>query len=216
MTSSTDPLPPALGTLVMAPVSGATPASDRGASWQLYLAEFGIPSWLETRCRKCRRYFSVMTNTVMQGSKIGYQRWGLAIYLMNTHAKGISGLDLARQLGITHTTAWHMAHRIREAWSQLPEAFEGPVEVDETYIGRKRGKKARFAGDLTGMTIVAGMKDRATWRISAAVVKATARRTCNSSSTSGRTRLPRRTPTTWRRTEGYRTTRRSTAALAST
>ena len=70
---STDPLPPAISTLVMAPVSGATPASDRDASWQLYLAEFGIPGWPETDChhsRWCRSWCSLNLSYMLSLSRV--------------------------------------------------------------------------------------------------------------------------------------------------
>ena len=84
-------------------------------------------------CRDCRRQFSVKTNTVMRRSKLGYPKWVVAIYRMTTNLKGISSTKLSRDLGVTQKTAWHLAHRIREAWDQMIERFGGEVEVDETY-----------------------------------------------------------------------------------
>lgn len=37
-----------------------------------------------------------------------------AMYLISTSKKGVSSLQLAKQLGITHKTAWFLNHRIRE------------------------------------------------------------------------------------------------------
>ena len=37
------------------------------------------------RCRDCKRYFSVRTGMIMRDSKLSYQQWGLAIYLMQTN-----------------------------------------------------------------------------------------------------------------------------------
>lgn len=48
-------------------------------------------------------------------------------------------MKLHRELRISQKSAWFMAHRLRPAWNTRPEeAFEGPVEVDETYMGGKR------------------------------------------------------------------------------
>ena len=68
------------------------------------------------RCRSCRKFFSVKTDTVMQGSNLGYQKWAIAIFLMTTNLKGVSSLKLHRDLEITQKAAWHLAHRIRQVY----------------------------------------------------------------------------------------------------
>ena len=88
-------------------------------------------------CRDCRKFFSAKIGTVMHSSKIGYRKWALAIYILTTNIKGTSCLKLHRDIGVTQKTAWHMAHRIHEAWATQSDVFNGPVEVDETYIGGK-------------------------------------------------------------------------------
>ena len=90
-------------------------------------------------CGDCRKYFSVKTGTVMQSSKIGLQKWVIAMYLMSTNLKGVSSMKLHRDLGVTQKTAWFMAQKIREGWNagQDEDKLDGVVEVDETYIGGK-------------------------------------------------------------------------------
>ena len=133
------------------------------------------------RCRGCGKRFSVKTGTVMEGSNLGCQTWALAAYLMTTNLKGVSSMKLHRDLGITQKSAWHLAHRLREVWAEIEPTFEGPVEADETVIGgRERNKHAHqklHENWPAGKTTVAGVKDRATNRVSAAVVPATDART---------------------------------------
>ena len=93
------------------------------------------------RCRDCRQRFSTRTGTTMADSKLGYQKWAIAIYLVTTSLKGVSSMKLHRDLGITQKSAWHLAHRIRQAWADNTETFEGPVEADETFIGGKEANK---------------------------------------------------------------------------
>ena len=87
------------------------------------------------RCKSCHGYFSVRKGSVMQSSKLGLQKWAIAIYMMTTGLKGTSSMKLRRELGITQESAWTLMHRIREAFvigddKPLP----GPVEADDAHL----------------------------------------------------------------------------------
>lgn len=87
------------------------------------------------RCRACRRHFSVKTGTVMQSSNLSYMKWLLALYLLISNPKGISALQLSKHLEVDYKTAWHLSHRIREAWNDRADSFDGTTEIDETGLG---------------------------------------------------------------------------------
>ena len=86
-------------------------------------------------CGECRNYFNVFTNTPLERNKIDPRKWIFACYLMMTSRKGVSSLQLSKELSIKQSTAWYMLHRLRLACNTKSELLNGIVEVDETYIG---------------------------------------------------------------------------------
>ena len=130
------------------------------------------------RAKECAKRFSVKTGTIMQSSKVGYQTWIFAMYLLTTNLKGISSMKLHRELGITQKSAWHLAHRLRDSFVSGNKKMAGPVEADETYVGglekNKHGSKKLKAGrGPVGKAAVVGIKDRETNTVKAAVVERT-------------------------------------------
>ena len=133
-----------------------------------------MPYW----CSDCRKYFSIRTGTPIAKTNLPLRKWAVAIYLELTSLKSIASTKLASDIEVTQTTAWFMLHRIREAWagSDGNPPFSGPVEVDETYIGGKRRnmrtekRKALKGRGPVGKVAIAGIKDRASNQVQAAVV----------------------------------------------
>jgi len=114
------------------------------------------------KCYQCRKPFTVRMGTLFESSKVPLHIWLQAIYLIAGSKKGISSNQLARVLGLTVKTAWFLSHRIREAMCEgglAPFGQDGgAVEVDETYIGRKKGKPIR--GAYHHKMAVLGLVDR--------------------------------------------------------
>ena len=87
-------------------------------------------------------------------------------------------MRLHRDLKITQKSAYFLAQRLREAWSEHASDMAGPLEVDETFVGGKEKnkhakKKLRAGRGTVGKTTVAGARDRATNTVSARVIKGT-------------------------------------------
>jgi transposase-like protein len=95
------------------------------------------------KCSSCRKQFTVRIGTIFEDSHISLNKWLMAIHLMTSSKKGVSSLQLSRELGITPKSAWFLSHRIREAMTEKSDMnlLIGTVEVDETYVGGKPRKE---------------------------------------------------------------------------
>jgi transposase-like protein len=66
------------------------------------------------KCRDTGKYFNAKTGTMFHHSRIGLQKWFMAIWLMAIEKNAITSVDMAKELGITQKSAWYMMQRIRE------------------------------------------------------------------------------------------------------
>ena len=129
------------------------------------------------RCRACEKQFTVTIGTIFEDSHIPLRKWVRAFHLMCSSKKGISALQLQRNLGLgSYRTAWHMSHRIRLAMQCEPLAnlLRGTVEVDETYVGGKNTGKG-WAHALDNKTPVVSLVERDGTKRSVVIEKVTAK-----------------------------------------
>lgn len=90
------------------------------------------------RCKNTGKYFNVKTNTLFDNTKIELRKWFAAIWLVTAHKKGISSLQLSRDIDVTQKTAWFMLQRIRNCFGvENNNGLTNTVEMDETYMGGK-------------------------------------------------------------------------------
>ena len=88
------------------------------------------------RCKKCLKDFSIRYSTIFENSRLPLHKWLYAIYLVKTARKGISSLQLSKELDVTQKTAWFLLHRIRESCRcDAAKILSRVVEIDESYFG---------------------------------------------------------------------------------
>ncbi len=99
--------------------------------------------------KECRRQFSVLTGTVMHGSKVEIKTWLCVIYEICASKNGVSAREIQRKYELTPKTAWFLLHRLREAMTtdRVLAKFSGTVIADESWVG---GESRRVYGTLQG------------------------------------------------------------------
>src|SRR6266704_4727764 len=117
------------------------------------------------RCNACKLDFTVRTGTIFERSHVPLHKWLYAMYLLVTARKGISSMQLSKEIGITQKSAWFVLSRVREALGSKLETLRGIVEIDETYVGgieaNKHESQKRKAGrGAVGKAAVLGMRER--------------------------------------------------------
>lgn len=137
-------------------------------------------------CNNCKSEFSALKGTIFENTHLDLRMWLYAMNLVIISRKGISALQLKRELGMgSYQSAWRMLHQIRKAMEkeEYKETFEAIVEIDETYVGGKPRKDNNHSDDNkdnsnenktkrgrgTSKTPVIGVKERNTGKVHAVV-----------------------------------------------
>jgi transposase-like protein len=118
------------------------------------------------QCLACGKQFSATSGTIFNDTHLPLTKWFMAIAMICEAKKGMSALQLQRHLGLNYRTAWHLAHRIREAMQEgglltgEVTLLTGVVETDETYVGGKVRRKGRPFVKKEKKDVVLGMIER--------------------------------------------------------
>jgi len=110
-------------------------------------------------CAGCDRRSSVTAGTIFDRTRTPLTVWFTACWLFATQKDGVSALSVQRALEISsYQTAWAMLHRLRSVLIRPGrERLQGPVEVDETFIGGVepglRGGRAKGKKSLVGVAV---------------------------------------------------------------
>lgn len=109
------------------------------------------------KCAKCRKQFSVLTNTIFHRTKVPLSTWLTVMVQMASAKNGISAREIERMHDVTPETAWFILHRLREAMKREPVAglLRGTVAADETWIGGVEGNRKKSQRNKSQITTTA-------------------------------------------------------------
>ena len=108
------------------------------------------------KCKDCKKKFNAKIGTIFENTKIPLSKWFVSIYIATSHKKGISSIQLSKDIGVTQKTGWFILHRIREMLkAKAPYMLNSVAEIDETYVGglsknKHRNKRIALQGRSYG------------------------------------------------------------------
>jgi hypothetical protein len=89
------------------------------------------------KCANCLKQFSATSGTIFAGRKLEHRDILFAIALFTNGAKGLSALQLSRDLDVQPKTAFVLLQKLREVMGKVQHAHQlsGKVEIDGAYFG---------------------------------------------------------------------------------
>jgi transposase-like protein len=117
---------------------GDTPCCPRCGDTDVYMMMTGENRNKDYRwrCRGCKQMYTVRTGTPLEETRLSLKIWVYAIWKAASSKKGISALQLSREMEITHKSALFVLRRIRHGLGEVdPPKLTGTIEADEVYVG---------------------------------------------------------------------------------
>ncbi len=112
------------------------------------------------QCKKCKHQTSVTAGTIMHKSHTPLMVWFLAIFLIAHDKRGVSAVQIARELEVSYPTAWLLLQKIRKAMGDRDANYKlaGIVELDDAFFGApteggKRGRGTEQTPVLVGVSL---------------------------------------------------------------
>jgi transposase-like protein len=102
-----------------------------------HVKAYTIKTRRKFQCKGCGKQFSVTSGTIFASRKLDFTDLLAAICILANAAKGLSSLQLSRDLGVQYKTAWVLAHKLREAIALETRStkVDGVAEIDGCFVG---------------------------------------------------------------------------------
>ena len=131
------------------PKTGGEPYCPKCGSVDHYFSK-GLRQW---RCKDCGHTYSVASGTWLHSTNLALRTILIAILLLANGAKGISALQLGRDIGVQYKTAFTLYHKLRSALLKIRYdklAMSGEIQADGAYINpykrpANRGRRGPMA-----------------------------------------------------------------------
>ena len=128
------------------------------------------------QCNRCHQQTSLTAGTIFESTKLPLTLWFQGIYLITQDKKGVSAMQLHRQLGISYNAAWRMKHKLMQVMMEREQhkKLSGFIEIDDAYLGGERTgcKRGRGAeGKTPFVAAVETTDDHCPVRIKLSIVK---------------------------------------------
>lgn len=129
------------------------PRCGHGRSWSMARGLY--------ECCACGRQTSVTAGTIFQDTRKPLALWFRAVWHVTSQKSGCSALGLQRVLGLgSYDTAWAWLHKLRRAMVRPGrDRLSGTVEVDEIFVGGKRGGLRGRGAQGKSIVLVAAQED---------------------------------------------------------
>ena len=132
------------------------------------IGEIASRRMFQCKAKDCRKQFSVKVGTIFEDSPLSLQKWFVTVWMIANAKNGVSSCELARAIGVTQKSAWHMLHRVRLAMQTKSfRKIQGEVESDETFVGGRKSNMHKVKREAlpkgrgtVGKAVVQGIIER--------------------------------------------------------
>lgn len=107
-----------------------------------------LPKRKLMQCKACRHQTSLTAGTILHRTRTPLRKWFWALFLLANDKRGLSALQLSREIEVSYYVAWTMFQKIRQAMKDRDDNYllKGVIEVDDAFFSGGKGEKKKGRG----------------------------------------------------------------------